>query len=222
MSTVYVMSLWLMKGPLAVGLPVLSITMLPPNQTLPDEPNVQGAASLLTFGQMSSPTMYNLYNSDTCSMDKILFPGMNSYTEITAVPRRMTSNLSTRKPWQVATLDLRSQDLKTKDTTMVWVPNSQQKSQEQENREKPLKVHIKELTFADACGELRRKNRDSDVPKIRKVTKPPTGGRPHNLILANSPIMMQAHTRKWMTARSTSSNLTTEVLDVSECLVNAK
>ncbi|CAI9583515.1 unnamed protein product [Staurois parvus] len=89
---------------------------------------------------------------------------------------------------------------------MVWVPNSQQKSQQQEKREKPLKVQIKELTFTDVAAKPRRENRNPDVPKIRKVNKPPTGGCPQNLILAKSPILTQTHGRKWMTASSVKEN----------------
>ncbi|KAM5145331.1 uncharacterized protein C9orf43 homolog [Mantella aurantiaca] len=189
-----------------VGLPVLSVTTLPNNQTLLTEHGVRCASSSASFIRMSSPStgMHNLYNSATCSMDKILFPGMNSYSEITAIPRRVASILSSRKPWQVATVDPCIQNLKTKHKTMVWVPNSQQKSQELEKREKPLKVPIKELKFTDVSGQQRRGNLDLDVPKIRKTSKPPTGGRPHNLILANSPT--QTHSRKSLMASSLKEN----------------
>ncbi|XP_072286022.1 uncharacterized protein C9orf43 homolog isoform X2 [Pyxicephalus adspersus] len=163
----------------AAGLPVLSITTLPIKQTLPNKQDVEGASLLLTNSGMSTPSMYN---SEICSMNKILFPGMNSYRELTPAPRGVESFLSTRKPWKVATVDQCSQDQKNKQMMMVWVPNSQQKFQE--NREKPLKIHIKELTFRNVAGQLRRENQD--LRKLRKVTKPPTGGRPHNLILDNS------------------------------------
>lgn len=188
------------------GLPVLSVTTMPNNQTIPNERNVQGAPSLVTFSRLPSPSMYNLYNSASFSMGKILFPGMNSYSEITVASKRVASFLSTKKPEKVATVDPCLQDLKTKHPTMVWVPNSQQKVQQQEKREKPLKVQIKELTFTDVAGQLRRENRDPDVSKIRKVNKPPTGGSPHNLILTRPPILTHTHARKWMTASSIKEN----------------
>ncbi|XP_040180244.1 uncharacterized protein C9orf43 homolog isoform X2 [Rana temporaria] len=187
------------------GLPVLSVTTMPNNQNLPNKQNVQGEPSLVTFSRLPS-SMYNLYNSATFSMDKILFPGMNSYSEITVASKSVASFLSTKKPGKVATVDPCLQDLKTNHPTMVWVPNSQQKFQQQEKREKPLKVQIKELTFTDVAGQLRRGNQDPDVSKIRKVNKTPTGGCPHNLILTRSPILRQTHSRKWMTASSVKEN----------------
>ncbi|XP_040180246.1 uncharacterized protein C9orf43 homolog isoform X3 [Rana temporaria] len=178
---------------------------MPNNQNLPNKQNVQGEPSLVTFSRLPS-SMYNLYNSATFSMDKILFPGMNSYSEITVASKSVASFLSTKKPGKVATVDPCLQDLKTNHPTMVWVPNSQQKFQQQEKREKPLKVQIKELTFTDVAGQLRRGNQDPDVSKIRKVNKTPTGGCPHNLILTRSPILRQTHSRKWMTASSVKEN----------------
>ncbi|XP_068104803.1 uncharacterized protein C9orf43 homolog isoform X2 [Hyperolius riggenbachi] len=189
------------------GLPVLTVTTLPISRTSTNEEDSEHRhVSSVDLVRTSSLSVHNNYNSASYSMDKILFPGLNSYGEITEAARRSASFSSPRRPQKVGKVDTFLQDVTRKHVAMMWVPNSTQKSQKEENREKPLKVQIKQLTFADVCGGARRENRDTDATKVRRANKPPTGGCPHNLTLLSSSSVSQSHGRRRMTASSVKEN----------------
>ncbi|XP_075041561.1 uncharacterized protein C9orf43 homolog isoform X2 [Mixophyes fleayi] len=166
------------------GLPVLSVTTLPSN-----EYDLQSqASSVLEISRVSSPTVHNMYNSAaSCSMDKVLFPGMNSFA-------------SPRKPSLVDIVDPGLKVAKSRHLSMVWVPNTKQKSPTKDN-DKPKKLQIKHLTLTDMFGGAKGENRNISLPARRKH-KPPTGGCPHNLTLSLSSPSVRGHTKSWMTASS--------------------
>ncbi|XP_063792280.1 uncharacterized protein LOC134948304 isoform X3 [Pseudophryne corroboree] len=188
----------------AGGLPFLSVTTLPSCQTPPNDNELHQfhVSSLLTFSAESAPRECTLYSSAaTCSMDKVLFPGMNSLRGMRGPSRSPESYASShRKTAQVDVVDPYFKDGRSRHMTMIWVPNAQQKPQTKDS-EKPPKVQIKYLTLADMPGGEKGKTWNPALPAHRKK-KPPTGGCPHNLTLVSSSPPVPAHTKTWMSGSS--------------------
>ncbi|XP_063792286.1 uncharacterized protein LOC134948308 isoform X2 [Pseudophryne corroboree] len=188
----------------AGGLPFLSVTTLPSCQTPPNDNELHQlhVSSLLTFSAESAPRECTLYSSAaTCSMDKVLFPGVNSLRGMRGPSRSPESYASShRKTAQVDVVDPYFKDGRSRHMTMIWVPNAQQKPQTKDS-EKPPKVQIKYLTLADMPGGEKGETWNPALPAHRKK-KPPTGGCPHNLTLASSSPPVPAHTKTWMSGSS--------------------
>ncbi|XP_071981396.1 uncharacterized protein C9orf43 homolog isoform X2 [Engystomops pustulosus] len=163
------------------GLPALSVT------TLPEAKTPQNGADPQHQLIIASPaTVYSMYTSAApCSMENF-FPGVNSYRQIIAPSRSSGSSFSSRKTRKVKILDPSFQDTKSRDVTMIWVPNSQHKPPKTEDREKTLKVWIKDLSLKDPMGGTKRESQNPAVTTHNKQKKPPTGGCPLNLTLVGS------------------------------------
>ncbi|XP_073496638.1 uncharacterized protein C9orf43 homolog isoform X2 [Phyllobates terribilis] len=162
------------------GLPTLSVTTLPSSRTLQDGGVIEGYRG-------GAPITLSLYASAaSCSMEKIFFPGVNSFKEIIAPPRGSGSSLSSRKLQKVDILHPCFQDTRSRDVTMVWVPNPQNNHPKTEDREKPLKVWIKDLSLTDHLGGMKREKRNPALTINKKKKKSPTGGCPLKLTLVGS------------------------------------
>ncbi|XP_077140083.1 uncharacterized protein C9orf43 homolog isoform X4 [Ranitomeya variabilis] len=174
------------------GLPTLSVTTLPSDRTLPDGGVMEGYRG----GAPATPTMHA--STASCSMEKIFFPGVNSFKEIIAPPRGSGSSLSFRKLQKVEILHPSFQDTRSRDVTMVWVPNPQNNPLKTQDREKPLKVWIKDLSLTDQFGGMKRE-KGNPAPTInKKKKKPPIGGCPLKLTLVGS--LPLPHTKNLMAA----------------------
>ncbi|XP_066436202.1 uncharacterized protein C9orf43 homolog isoform X2 [Eleutherodactylus coqui] len=170
------------------GLPVLSVTTLRGGRAVHDGSDSHHRMTEERSSEASSTPLYKIYSSTaTCSMEKVFFPGMNSYSEIVAPSRRSGSYFSGRKPQRVEILHPSFQDRRSREMTMVWVPNAQHQPPRTEEREKPLKVWIKDFSFTELQGE-RGAGKKSPPHRTtnKKQTKPPTGGCPLNPALIGS------------------------------------
>ncbi|CAJ0968524.1 unnamed protein product [Ranitomeya imitator] len=166
------------------GLPTLSVTTLPSDRILPDG----GVMEEYSGGAPATLTMHA--STASCSMEKIFFPGINSFKEIIAPPRGSGSSLSFRKL---------QKDTRSRDVTMVWVPNPQNNPLKTQDREKPLKVWIKDLSLSDQLGGMKRE-KGNPAPTInKKKKKPPIGGCPLKLTLVGSSPL--PHTKNLMAAQ---------------------
>ncbi|KAM3910869.1 uncharacterized protein C9orf43 homolog [Leptodactylus fuscus] len=180
------------------GLPVLSVSTLPSTRILQ---NGGDNRVIVACSRGASPAKgYNMYSTSvTCSMEKVFFPGVNSYREIIAPSRGSGSSISSKKPRKVKILDPSFRDTKSKDVTMVWVPNTQHKSPKTEGREKPIKIWIKDLSLTDPPGGTKREMQNPVQIISKKQKKPPTGGCPLNLtLIGSSPL---PHTKNIMRMR---------------------
>ncbi|XP_073414384.1 uncharacterized protein C9orf43 homolog isoform X2 [Dendrobates tinctorius] len=170
------------------GLPTLSVTTLPSDQILPDGVLIEGYRG----GAPATPS------TTSCSMEKIFFPGVNSFKEIIAPPRASGSSLSYWKPQKMEILRPSFQDTRSRDVTMVWVPNPQNTPPKTQDREKPLKVWIKDLSLTDQLGGMKREMRNP-APTINKKKKNPTNGSCplKRTLVGSSPL---PHTKNLMAA----------------------
>ncbi|XP_075690945.1 uncharacterized protein C9orf43 homolog isoform X2 [Rhinoderma darwinii] len=173
---------------------VLSVTTLPSSRVLHKRRDSQHSLLIDRTRETSPTTVYNMYNSAaTCSMEQVFFPGGSSYREITAPSMSSGSFFSPRK---VEILHPSFQDT-SRDLTMVWVPNTQQKPPKTEDRGKTLKVWIKDLSLTDPLGGKKREKQNPGLTINKKKKKPPTGGFPLNQTLVRSP---SSHTKNGMAA----------------------
>ncbi|XP_069799207.1 uncharacterized protein C9orf43 homolog [Dendropsophus ebraccatus] len=180
------------------GLPILSVSTLPGTGVLHHDGSDSQHPVIENLSEGASPT--TLYTSAaTCSMEKFFFPDVNSYREILA-PSRSSGSSSSRKPRKVEILDPSFQNTRCRDVTMVWVPNTQHRPpKKEEDREKPPKLWIKDLTLTDSLGGTRSEKQNPNLRTHQKQKKPPTGGCPLNLTLVGSSPL--PHTKKHMPAR---------------------
>ncbi|KAM4019020.1 uncharacterized protein C9orf43 homolog isoform 2-T2 [Anomaloglossus baeobatrachus] len=162
------------------GLPILSVSTLPSSRTLQDGGAMEGSRG----GTPNTPSTWT--STAGSSMEKIFFPGVNSFKEIIAPSRGSGSSLSCQRPQKVKILHPSFQDTRSRDVTIVWVPNPQHNPPKTEDREKPLKVWIKHLTLNDQPGGAKREKPNPERNITRKKQQPPTGGRPLNLTLVGS------------------------------------
>ncbi|CAN2390928.1 hypothetical protein PRIEUP_LOCUS965, partial [Pristimantis euphronides] len=169
-------------------LPVLTVRTILGSRTLHDGSDGHHQAMEDITRGASSTALYRMYNTAaTGSMEKVFFPAVNSYREIIAPSGKLGFCISSRKSQRVKILDPSFQETRNKEVTMVWVPNAQHKTQRAEDREKPLKVCIQNLSLKDIQGGTRRKKQNPTLVSQRDQEKKlPTGGCPFNLTLVRS------------------------------------
>ncbi|XP_040261576.1 uncharacterized protein C9orf43 homolog isoform X2 [Bufo bufo] len=156
------------------GLPVLSVTTLLSSRT-PQDGGDMGERS----PGVPPTTAYSI-------MEKVFFPGVNSYRNIIAPSRLSGSCFSSKKSQKVQILNPSFQNTESRDVTMVWVPNAQRQPLRTQDREKPIKVWIKDLSLKDPPGGTKREKQNPHLMVIKKQKKPPTGGCPVSLSLVGS------------------------------------
>ncbi|XP_075690947.1 uncharacterized protein C9orf43 homolog isoform X4 [Rhinoderma darwinii] len=143
---------------------VLSVTTLPSSRVLHKRRDSQHSLLIDRTRETSPTTVYNMYNSAaTCSMEQVFFPGGSSYREITAPSMSSGSFFSPRK---VEILHPSFQDT-SRDLTMVWVPNTQQKPPKTEDRK--LQEQPNE---ASKCG----RRQHEQWPEVDPPPSPSPGG----------------------------------------------
>ncbi|KAM4604526.1 uncharacterized protein C9orf43 homolog [Discoglossus pictus] len=175
------------------GLPSLKITNLPdPHPPLMglDGHYFRVSSSLGRPGTLSPAVTYDPWNKTSKgSLDRIYFPGVNSFVESQTSRRKCPQHSSPTRLQKVEVIDMSLtsalfHDVDSRPAPLVWVPSAQwkcqQHKQEKHHREESFKVGIKELTLQSFNGADVR-SEEADALKSRKNKKVPTGGNPSNL-----------------------------------------
>ncbi|XP_041428200.1 uncharacterized protein LOC108698123 [Xenopus laevis] len=180
------------------GLPVLSVSTMPgPPLSIARHLH---AVSPIRLAGLSYSALYKLYNKTSSSIAKKMLPNVSSHNE-SKRSRTVGHRASPRHKPDVT---------ENRITSLVWMPTTLCPQQKQEEKLKPLRVGITELTLERLrCKDVRGDSGDIEVPKLRRKTQVPTGGCPHNLSLT----CIQPSARGSMKCRASGSSATESMLE---------
>ncbi|MEE6504730.1 hypothetical protein FKM82_005320 [Ascaphus truei] len=187
------------------GLPVLTVSNFQPPTMGLDSRLLNLSSSLMGLRDSSSPVLCNFYNKTKYSLDKVLFPDLNSSRESEASPRRTTRCISPSKLHKIEVVDMSAgsascHDMENRHISVVWVPNSQRKCQRRERKkeqnEDQFKVGIKDVTFETLSSEdVKSEDRVLAAQKRRNVKRHPTGGCSRNMALTSVRASVRGHAK---------------------------